>query len=408
MADTLYENHDSGSGNQFQSAMLDIAIGQSFVAESDHTINKVSLYLKRYFGIGDGIVWTVALYAADASHHPTGAALATYGTFVVDDMSSSSYGWYPFYSDTYDVTEGVEYVITLTPDTYIGDAAIYWFTTSSNNYTTGRQSQSSGGAWTDRNSGVNDGYFRMYSTLVAPTKPTNPTPGDTDTSIDRQTAEITWEDGGGADTFDVYFGTESGNLDLLKSGVDVGSPSWVSPLVILEIKDYNPAVGSGYRSPEVGDTLSNGNTDYYINDIKVGDLVNVQYEAKLFAYRIAGESKVAGDVLTNGVSPDPADPQAVSVTLNDSIYFNGDVERPYWPWATTYYWRIDATNDVDTTTGDEWSFTILEFDPPLPSGMSFSGDPDDAPTGTPTGESNMVTVRRLVAIAKNRLWYEDV
>ena len=43
------------------------------------------------------------------------------------------------------------------------------------------------------------------------------------------------------------------------------------------------------------------------------------------------------------------------------------------------------------TTGDAWSFIVIAFNPPLP-----------------TGENNMFTVRRLVAAAKNTIWIEDI
>jgi hypothetical protein len=53
---------------------------------------------------------------------------------------------------------------------------------------------------------------------------------------------------------------------------------------------------------------------------------------------------------------------------------------------TTYYWRVDATNEVGTTTGDVWSFTTLEFSPP----------------------AGHATTKRLIAVARDRFWYEDV
>jgi hypothetical protein len=46
----------------------------------------------------------------------------------------------------------------------------------------------------------------------APTKANTPTPTNGSTSVSLDQATLTWADGGGADTFDVYYGTESGNL----------------------------------------------------------------------------------------------------------------------------------------------------------------------------------------------------
>jgi len=55
-------------------------------------------------------------------------------------------------------------------------------------------------------------------------------------------------------------------------------------------------------------------------------------------------------------------------------------------YGTTYYWRVDAFNEVGETAGDVWSFTTLELIPP-----------DGAPTP-----------RRLIGVANNRVWYEDI
>lgn len=60
----------------------------------------------------------------------------------------------------------------------------------------------------------------------APSKPTNPTPLDAADDVTLDHATLTWEDGGDTDTFNIYYGTESGNLTLVQSGIAVGSPSF--------------------------------------------------------------------------------------------------------------------------------------------------------------------------------------
>jgi len=74
-------------------------------------------------------------------------------------------------------------------------------------------------------------------------------------------------------------------------------------------------------------------------------------------------------------------------------------------YSTGYSWRVDATNECGTTTGDTWTFTSLVYDPPLPSGVTMV---DGEPAGDPTGENNMVTIKRLVVAADNKIWYEDI
>ena len=69
---------------------------------------------------------------------------------------------------------------------------------------------------------------------AAPTKASTPAPGDAAVDVTLDQATLTWVDGGGADTFDVYYGTVSGSLTKVSSaqagasftvtGVTDGSP----------------------------------------------------------------------------------------------------------------------------------------------------------------------------------------
>lgn len=174
-----------------------------------------------------------------------------------------------------------------------------------------------------------------------PTKATNPTPTNAATDVTLDQATITWEDGGGADSYDVYYGTTS------------------------------------------------------------GDLTKVSSEQAGLSFTISG--------VANG-SP--------------------------FDYVITRYWRIDSINDSGTTTGDEWSFTTIRLDPPsetywystggyyyrlLPQFNSetgvFEGYGDPPPTGVENTDYEVLagylpnfinTNRRLVAAAKNRIYYEDI
>jgi hypothetical protein len=87
-------------------------------------------------------------------------------------------------------------------------------------------------------------------------------------------------------------------------------------------------------------------------------------------------------------------------------------------YGTTYEWRIDATNDTGTTTGDTWTFDTIDFDQIrvsyilLPGGAGAGHGPYDDPPGTEgtdwdwTGENNMLTIKRLVAAANDKIWHE--
>ena len=75
-----------------------------------------------------------------------------------------------------------------------------------------------------------------------------------------------------------------------------------------------------------------------------------------------------------------------------------------------YSWRVDAVNEHGTTTGDVWTFTSLKYDPPLPSGVTLTdvAGSEGVPTGTPTGENAVISIKRLVAAANSKIWYEDL
>ena len=77
-----------------------------------------------------------------------------------------------------------------------------------------------------------------------------------------------------------------------------------------------------------------------------------------------------------------------------------------------YEWRVDATNEVATTTGDTWIFDSVVFAPVLPGASGGAGGGGggggSGEESSPTGENNMITLRRLVAAANSKIWYEDV
>jgi len=134
-----------------------------------------------------------------------------------------------------------------------------------------------------------------------PEKPINPTPADTASNVTLDQETVTWEDGGDADTYNVYYGDTSGDLTLLSE------------------------------------------------------------EQTGLSFTIDG------------------------ITLGSPFDY-----------SVTRYWRIDAENDAGLTEGDEWSFTSIVFDPPVPTA---------AGSATP---NIMQIIKRLVVAANSKIWYEDI
>ena len=69
---------------------------------------------------------------------------------------------------------------------------------------------------------------------------------------------------------------------------------------------------------------------------------------------------------------------------------------------TTYYWQVHVANTQGWSESAIWSFTTRNFAPPTYSTRMVGEDV------FPTGENNMLTVRRLIVAARNRIYYEDL
>ena len=126
-------------------------------------------------------------------------------------------------------------------------------------------------------------------------------------------------------------------------------------------------------------------------------------------FRAFGEffEKIASDIVD------------LSVSIEEFLYGNR------YNYGELYLWCVIAKNEHGVNYappsdfgigygGTIWEFNAAVFDPPLPTGVTldYSGDSDDEgwgePTGTPTGENAMLAIRRLVAAANSKIWYEDI
>ena len=190
---------------------------QSFTTSIPYTISSVKLLIYRTAFGNDGVV-TVSIRATNGSHKPFGANLAS-GTFTRDTLTTNSGGeWKEIVFGTpYALSIGTQYSIILSSAVGAGD--VYWLRVlEAVQYPTGKPSQSSdaGVTWSTPAT-LWDMMFETWGTLTFPTKASTPTPADADTSVTLDQATLTWIDGGGADTYNVYYGTASGSLSLVSS-----------------------------------------------------------------------------------------------------------------------------------------------------------------------------------------------
>ena len=287
-------------------AMGNYGAAQTWTALESYTLTEVWLRMANSFPAYNGTL-TLDLYSVSGGEPD--AKIATLWSGSVNSWGSVQ-SWRFLTGISQAITNGViyAYVVTLNP---LRDATHYIRWSGKSGYAGGvGYQENTDGVYTNA---LIDWHFVNYGTdaPALPGKPINPTPTDAASDVTLHSTTGTWESGGDTDSYNVYYGTLSGFLELVEEGVtDLSLP-----------------------------------------------LVEGQF----------------------------------------SVY--GKIS----------YWRIDAVNENGTTQGDEWVFTTMLFAPPLPTGYSLDyGEDPPVLTGTPTGESNMMTVRKLVVAANNKIWYEDI
>lgn len=93
---------------------------------------------------------------------------------------------------------------------------VKWAFPSGSGYT--QIKSTNGGSTWSKDTGIT-GIYQTYGTVLSvPEKPINPTPTNAATNITLDQATISWEDGGGATSYDVYYGQNEGGLTLVSEG----------------------------------------------------------------------------------------------------------------------------------------------------------------------------------------------
>jgi len=115
-----------------------------------------------------------------------------------------------------------------------------------------------------------------------------------------------------------------------------------------------------------------------------------------------------------------------------SLTVRGITLGSLYEYLATRYWRIDSVNAAGVTTGDAWSFTTIRLKPPVvtyyfptvgaEAGFYYQllvqedGTYGDIP-GVGVEDTDYIVVaylpnfmtakKKLVAVAKNKFWYEE-
>jgi hypothetical protein len=322
MADVIKDRFETRGAFWFMDYSFWWEIG-SFVAQHTYSTEKLALYGYRH-GTNESTYY-VDIFLAGTDHKPTGFSLGNF-TFVLSDWSTSG-EWKIFtISSPISINQDAEYCFIIRPSitdrinyfAFGGDTSVR----DEPNYT-GGYSMNSGSTWTIILEWAKS--FRTYSEeVLVPSAPINPTPADDATGITLDDTLLTWEDGGGAETYDVYFAP----------------------------------YGEFYE-------------------------------------------KIASDITD---------------TFFDAIVAHTPAFNGHYSYGQKYLWVVIAKNEYGANYdppedfgigygGTVWEFNAMVFVPPLPTGITLVGG---VPTGTATGGNNMITTKRLVAAAQNRIFYESI
>jgi len=189
--------------------------GEMFVASQNYATNKVSakLWVYESFGVPDTVY--ISLYSV-ADGEPD--EVLAYGEIEGSELPTSvpSSATEVELNSIVELTEGTLYAIIVS--VVYGEGVEYgglmYRYYNGDVYDTGYAicSEDGGENWTPLSFDYTFGVFAYL-----PEKPVNPTPSDSATEVSIRLQTISWENGGGATGYNVYYG-ESGNLQLVSSG----------------------------------------------------------------------------------------------------------------------------------------------------------------------------------------------
>ena len=204
---------------------------------------------------------------------------------------------------------------------------------------------------------------RIYlDALALPSKPTNPDPADDATDVDFSDLTLDWDDGGEADTFDVYVGDAVDNLTLVVSGTALTTRTLTSTQRDDLFTDHcywriDATNEYGTTTGDVWDftVASPGKATTPVpNDDQEG-----VYIAGIDRLKELSWSAPSGETPTYKVYFTLPGESPVLVDTTTSLYYTLSEElQDALDYFSIYQWRVDTYDPVSelTTTGDTWTF----------------------------------------------------
>lgn len=305
---------------------------------------------------------------------------------------------------------------------------------STNWAVTGRTSPGTFETWYEA---FSDLYLGIRSYLVGetgsgPTKPKTPTPANAATAVNFSNLTLSWVDGGGTDTYDIYIGP-TGGMALMSFGQ--ATTSYITNLAELEtVFDATPINQVIYWRVDASNENGTTTGDTWNFDARPAAPTTPSPVNGATAVSVCPALSWAASALAVSYSlltgPSSGSLASLVTGVAEVSY---SVEADVYDYVTTYNWRVDATNQFGATTGTVWTFTSLRFDPPHVTYYYNSGTPATSfyyflltqPDGTlgsppPTGVENtdyeiltgylpnfINTNKKLIALAKCGLYYQN-
>jgi len=403
-------------------------VSQVFTASETYILTQITVLLNRNGYVPGNVRCSV--YSAPADE-PTGAALDYAEVVASTLLTTPSKSWITFtMAGGVTLTSGSKYAIVINAieanPTTTGFTNVFY---STDNITGGLIFSNDGEfIWDTTYFATLDCNFRTYKAEATPTKSENPTPANDGTEIDFSGLELSWDDGGGADTFNVYIG-ETGALTLVSSA-QAGTDYTATIAELETIFGASPINQKIYWRVDATNDAGTTEGDEWNFDARpakattpaptdAADDVTLDQAAMTW---VDGGNSTSYNIYYGDTSGDLTSPSMGQEEL--SLTIAGITLGSPYDYAVTRYWRIDSINEIGVTEGDEWSFTTINFNQIMISYTLIDGGSGAGPYGTApdfedepgvegtdwryTGENNLVTLRRLVAAAENKFWYEEL